>query len=143
MVTNVCINNTGCIVAKRVNNQSLCYACNRTLYFVLAKNVCECRDGYELSGSKCTEKCGDGRLFVLDCDDGNKIDGDGCSSNCKIENKYKCARGSFSTPSVCQYQRSDITIAPVLIDRADTMNRAKLVFAFSPNLLSLGKNNFS
>lgn len=66
---------------------------------------------FDLQGTMCVDRCGDGRKFSIDdidllynynaCDDGNTVSGDGCSSTCQIEANFDCQGGTITTKDTC------------------------------------------
>ncbi|MEZ4287629.1 MAG: DUF4215 domain-containing protein [Polyangiales bacterium] len=60
------------------------------------------------TGGVIEERCGDGRLSILEaCDDRNEVSGDGCAADCSmVEEGYRCpAPGVACVPIVCGDER--------------------------------------
>lgn len=63
MVTNICINITGCLTAIYLNNVTYCLSCNQSLNLKVNLGTCKCKTTLSWNGFYCSSICGDGHLF--------------------------------------------------------------------------------
>lgn len=143
VTTQKCINIIGCLTSRTSSNQLVCVACNVPAGFITLNGQCVCKPGFQLNGTICVQKCGDGTLFYLDCDDGNNVDGDGCSSKCKVEMLYKCYNGSETSPSICKYYGRKIKLSVSKIKKLQMVNQGIFQFKISPVINALAYQNLN
>ena len=76
---------------------------------------------------------------AIACDDGNVVDGDGCSSQCGIEIGYQCSGGNTTSPSVCYYIGSKVTLSLAQITKSKARNQAVFKFDVHPGIDGIGR----
>jgi len=85
----------------------ICRSCNAECLdcFGGSSTCTACQIGYELNGSSCQMKCGNGiREDDEECDDGGSTSFDGCSFDCFVEDGFFCSPDDPDTlgPDVCR-----------------------------------------